>query len=92
MERSTFETEAIHHGYNDIASKVGQPFEQTTPHSHPFSVWGLVLEGEFILTTGGEPRSYVQGDTFTLDADCEHTEAFGPSGATYLVGRRHKAA
>jgi hypothetical protein len=32
------------------------------------------------------------GDTFKLDAGREHSENYGPEGATYLVGRRMREA
>jgi hypothetical protein len=32
------------------------------------------------------------GEIFAMAAGCEHTEWFGPEGATYLVGRKHRAA
>jgi quercetin dioxygenase-like cupin family protein len=62
---------------------------QTTPHTHPFDVRGLVTQGEMWQMVGGEPRRLLPGDTFELARGVEHAERFGAEGATsYWVARR----
>lgn len=57
-------------------------------HAHPFAVKALMLEGELQLSCEGRTTTYRAGDVFTMAADCEHVEQFGPQTTRYLVGRR----
>jgi quercetin dioxygenase-like cupin family protein len=41
------------------------------PHAHK-AQWGTVIEGELILTIGGETRTYRPGDTYSIPAGVEH--------------------
>jgi quercetin dioxygenase-like cupin family protein len=59
-------------------------------HTHDFDVRILMLEGEFVLERSGEPRRYGPGEIFEVPAGVPHAESFGPSGAAYVAGRRHK--
>jgi len=92
MDATAFEAELKDQGFETVERKEGAPGFSTQPHAHPFDVRGLILSGEFILTTDGTPRSYRIGDTFALEAGCMHAERFGPEGSTYIVGRKHRAA
>ena len=91
MDTTDFEAELKGQGFDAVERKEGAPGFATQPHAHPFDVRGLILSGEFILTTDGTPRTYRAGETFALDAGCMHTERFGPEGSTYMVGRKHRA-
>ncbi len=91
MDATAFEADLKATGFNDITKKEGLARFQSDPHSHPFAVRGLVLSGEFILSKEGVPTSYLSGETFTLEPNCEHTEAFGPEGSTYIIGRKSSA-
>jgi quercetin dioxygenase-like cupin family protein len=41
------------------------------PHAHK-AQWGTVIEGELILTIGGETRTYRPGDSYLIPAGVEH--------------------
>jgi quercetin dioxygenase-like cupin family protein len=41
------------------------------PHSHG-AQWGTVVEGEIVLTIGGETRTYRPGDSYSIPAGVEH--------------------
>ena len=44
-------------------------------------------EGSFQLTINGHTRNLVPGSTFHIPAGVEHSEVYGPEGATWWVGR-----
>lgn len=92
MNTADFETALRHAGYQDVERKQTQPDFATQPHSHPFDVRALVLEGEMTLTSQGESRTYRVGEVFEMAAGCEHSERYGPAGAKTLVGRRKPGA
>jgi hypothetical protein len=89
MDHSTFETACKHDGYADIEEKNGPADFTAKPHTHPFAVRALILSGEFRLIRDGQTEVFHPGATFSMEADCEHAEAFGPHGASYLVARKH---
>lgn len=41
------------------------------PHAHK-AQWGTVIEGELVLTIGGETRTYRPGDSYSIGAGVEH--------------------
>lgn len=41
------------------------------PHAHK-AQWGTVIEGELILTIGGETMTYRPGDSYSIPAGVEH--------------------
>ena len=45
-------------------------------------------EGEMTVTKNGVPHTCRAGDTFAMEAGCEHFERYGPQGSTYMVGRK----
>jgi len=92
MDVAAFETDLKRTGYDDIVHKEGTPNSVNEPHQHDFAVRGIVVSGEFILTKAGVPATYCAGDTFEMDANCFHTEGFGPSGSRYIIGRKHALA
>lgn len=49
-------------------------------HSHG-AQWGTVVEGEIILTIGGDTKIYRAGDSYSISAGVEH-------GATIKAGTR----
>ena len=42
-------------------------------HTHPHEQAGLVLEGEFEFTIGGETKRLRQGDAYVIPGDVEHS-------------------
>ncbi len=92
MNTADFETALRRAGYREIEAKQTQPDFATQPHSHPFDVRALVLEGEMTLSSQGESRTYRAGEIFEMAAGREHSERYGPAGAKTLVGRRRPAS
>jgi len=88
MDTSAFETALKADGYGEIETKTVAPNVMNSAHAHAFSVRLLILSGELTVTANGSTRTCRAGDTFSLDAGCEHLEQFGPEGAVYLVGRK----
>lgn len=92
MNADDFESALKRAGYQNVETKQTKPDFATQPHSHPFDVRALVLEGEMTLTSQGESRTYREGEIFEMAAGCEHSERYGPAGARTLVGRRQPAS
>jgi quercetin dioxygenase-like cupin family protein len=46
-------------------------------HSHPHEQVGILLEGEFEFTIGGETRHVKAGDIFVIPGGVEHTLTVG---------------
>jgi quercetin dioxygenase-like cupin family protein len=57
-------------------------------HSHPFEAKALITAGELRIIVDGVEKTYQAGDQFHLNANIEHLEFYGPTGVTYLVGRK----
>ena len=89
MNESEFRSALAKDGYSDVELRTIQPNVHNKGHAHAFDVRALMIAGELTLTAQGKPTTYRAGEIFTLAANCEHVEQFGPQGATYLVGRRH---
>jgi quercetin dioxygenase-like cupin family protein len=49
------------------------PHAVLPPHTHPHEQAGLVLEGEFEFTIGGEKRQMGPGDAYIIPGGVEHT-------------------
>ncbi len=84
-----FKTALLADGFADVDTRSLPPSQVNPPHSHPFAVRALILEGEITLTVAGEARLYRGGDVFTMAAGCEHAEQVGAAGVSYMVGRKH---
>jgi quercetin dioxygenase-like cupin family protein len=88
MDAKAFEAGLTRDGYQRIETKELPRGYRADSHAHDFGVRALVLAGEITLTWSGAARTFTAGDEFTMDAGCAHTEAVGPDGVRYLVGRR----
>jgi quercetin dioxygenase-like cupin family protein len=91
MERTAFETELRKQGYSEVVDRRMEANALNSEHAHEFDARLLVLEGAMTITAEGNERTYRAGDTFTMTADCRHSERSGPEGARYLAGRRYSA-
>ena len=87
-DNTAFENACKQAGFGEVEQKSGPANFNSKPHTHPFSVRGLILSGEFRLTRDGSTEVFLPGASFSMDAGCEHAESFGPTGATYLVARK----
>jgi redox-sensitive bicupin YhaK (pirin superfamily) len=89
MDTSEFEAKLKREGFLDMERKQAQPNFTSKPHTHPYDVRVLVIDGEITLDREGKAQTFRAGDVFEMTAGCLHTEHYGPAGYTYLVGRRH---
>ena len=92
MDIEAFKRQLIADGYLEIVDKTIEANLFIDTHTHPYDVRALVLEGSAtIALSGDEGRTYRPGDILEVGAGREHTEAYGPDGYRFLVGRRHPA-
>lgn len=89
MNIAEFQQKLQRDGYQEIMDRNLDPRPANGDHGHEFSVRGLVIAGEFIVTRDGTARSYRAGDVFEVAADTLHNEAVGPEGARILTGRKY---
>ncbi len=89
MDTSEFEAKLKREGFLEVERKQGQPNFISKPHTHPYDVQALVLDGEITLEREGKAQTFRVGDSFEMTAGCVHTEHYGPDGYSFLVGRRH---
>ncbi len=89
MDQDEFKAALLKDGFDDIDVRTVEAHVHNKGHAHAFDVRALMLSGELTLSAQGKQTTYRTGEIFTLPANCEHVEQFGPQGAKYLVGRRH---
>jgi quercetin dioxygenase-like cupin family protein len=88
MDRAAFESALARDGY-EIVSITMRPEDVKSGHAHSFDARVLVVDGAMTVTREGEPaRTYQVGEWFEMPAGCQHSEAAGAAGATYVAGRR----
>ena len=70
--------------------KVMMSLVETAPHavvpnhSHPQEQAGIMMQGEFELTVGGETRRLKQGDAYVIPGGVEHSVLCGDGWALAL--------
>jgi quercetin dioxygenase-like cupin family protein len=90
MTEAEFESKLHNDGYREVMTRRMEPRPANAEHTHEFSVRGLVLAGEFIISSAGVPRSYRAGDVFEVAAGQPHSEAVGSDGASLMTGRLYR--
>ncbi len=88
MDTNEFQKGRQAEGFSQFETKKLPNTYATAPHSHPFDVAALVLDGEITLTCGGKPRTYRRGEIFTMTRGTEHFETVGAQGVEYVAGKR----
>jgi quercetin dioxygenase-like cupin family protein len=83
MDRTAFESELQHDGYQVIVNTM-QPGAINPEHAHDFDARLMVVAGEVTIVVGDQRNTYRIGMTH----GCRHSEHAGPEGATYVAGRR----
>ncbi|PHP92718.1 cupin [Pantoea agglomerans] len=63
---------------------------QLDNHVHPFEALALILSGDITISTEQGDTTYHPGETFHLQPNELHREAFGPQGVRYLSGRKYE--
>ncbi|MEQ9122203.1 MAG: cupin domain-containing protein, partial [Alphaproteobacteria bacterium] len=69
----------------EAAMEAGPP---KAMHTHDFDARVLVLDGEITNDREDGATTYRAGDAYSVPAATPHTETVGPSGVSYLAGRR----
>ena len=89
MDSSQFEAGLKADGYLEIETKNYPARPANGEHGHHFSVRGLILEGEFIITTNGKTTAFRPGDMFAVPEGQLHCEAVGENGVRLVIGRKY---
>lgn len=92
MDIQTFEAGLKRDGYQEVEKKTVPANFLSKPHTHDFDVCLMILEGQLTLSREGRSDTFRPGDTCSMDAGCLHTEQYGATPTTYLVGRRRRQA
>jgi quercetin dioxygenase-like cupin family protein len=87
VDEAEFRTRLADLGCQTLRIVEWAPGYATPDHTHDFIAHGLVLSGEFTLTTDAGPRVLPAGATFELAAGTPHHETAGVAGAQLLAGR-----
>ena len=88
MDLEAFKAELKRDGYNEVLEKTYAPNQLVGKHVHDFSARALVTAGDMVINWSDVSRSYRTGEIFEVQIGDEHSEQYGPQGATYLVGRK----
>lgn len=92
MDQEQFIRQLADEGFDEVVTRTLPARQQVAAHTHPFEVKALVTQGEITLGMRGQLLTYRVGDIFTMASGCEHTELYGATGVTYVVGRKHDRA
>jgi quercetin dioxygenase-like cupin family protein len=90
VDQARFSAELARDGFDEVETRTMTPNLYNPAHSHAFEVRALMLAGELTLAWEDQQQTFKAGEIFRMAAGREHTEWFGPEGATYLVGRKHR--
>lgn len=91
MDEATFRTRLADLNCPELYTVDWASGYATQEHVHAFKAHGLVLRGEFTLTTPDGPRLLPVGATFELEAGTPHRETAGAEGTQILAGRIYPA-
>ncbi len=88
MNEAQFRRQLQEQGYSEAQTLEFEPNSAIDEHTHDFSAFVFVHNGEFTLATDDGSVTYQPGETCKLAAGTLHSEQAGASGATLLVGRK----
>lgn len=89
MDPQTFTEQLTAEGFNEVFTTTLPAKKQLAAHAHTYAVKALVTDGYVTLGVDGRLTTYRTGEVFTMAAGCEHTELYGDTGVSYVVGRKH---
>ncbi|MBI2728881.1 MAG: cupin domain-containing protein [Polaromonas sp.] len=92
MNQQEFEAQLKAEGFTTIAVVERPVGYALGEHHHTFDACALITRGDFTLTVDGVATTYAARQIFRLPAGTPHLESAGPTGASYISGRREKAA
>ena len=82
-----FSTAARARGFDETLVREWEPNQVMAEHAHPFDTEAVVARGEFWLTVDGETKHLKIGDAFQVARNTQHSEKYGPQGATFWAAR-----
>ncbi len=88
MDTDSFTRGLQREGYGTITTVTREPDGFLDTHTHPFEARALILSGEITLVRAGQESLYRPGEVFHLAQAEPHSERYGPTGVSYLVGRK----
>jgi quercetin dioxygenase-like cupin family protein len=88
MERADFIAALAEDGFAEAVTVEREANGFLDVHAHPFEAKAFILDGEIRLCIDGTEQTYKAGHVFHLPANAPHSEAYGPEGVRYLVGRK----
>ncbi len=91
MDRAEFEATLAIDGY-EIVTRGMAPNTVNPDHTHDFDARVLVTEGEITITRAGQASRFGVGEWWAIPAGVQHAEHAGPTGVSYVAGRRQAAA
>jgi quercetin dioxygenase-like cupin family protein len=89
MDKIAFKTQLAAENFDEIVEVSKPANESMGMHTHAFEAKALITQGELSIAVNNVSRLYKLGDVFQLAPNTPHTEQYGPTGVTYLVGRKN---
>jgi len=83
-----FKYQLRNQGYSKAETQVFEDNFSCKIHSHEFSVFAFVEEGEFILRTNLKSEVFHPGETCKVIAGTLHAEGSGSTGAKIVFGKK----
>lgn len=91
MDRTEFEAMLRRDGFELVAREMGANIVNPD-HTHDFDARVMVTAGAMTMAMGNERRTYGPGEWCAVPAGTVHAEEAGPSGVSYVAGRRQPTA
>ena len=91
MDEAQFKQACLNEGYGEAEPLACEPGHSNDMHTHDFSAFLFVREGEFTVVRETGKKTHLPGDTCKVDSGTLHSERIGANGASVLVGRKHAA-
>ncbi len=88
MTEAQFRRQLQEQGYGEAQLLEFEPNSVKDMHTHDFSAFVLVLDGELTLVTEDGPATHRPGEACKLAAGTLHAEQTGAGGARILIGKK----
>lgn len=83
-----FTAQAMDDGFDEILQKDWAPKLVIDKHTHPFDARVQVATGQVRLELVTGAQTFEAGQGFFIPRGTEHSEQYGPNGATFWVARK----
>ena len=75
-------------GFGSVYTWADGPGACYPDHTHEGLSAHIILDGEMMVTSQGETRTYKAGDRFDVPARTVHSARMGPAGCRCLIGEK----